>query len=62
MSHPEQAPFVIICINVMLVVICQNHVVLDAVQQKQDPLYPEVYNPLELGLKCSDFIPKNKPE
>lgn len=34
MSHPEQAPFVIICINVMLVVICQNHVVLDAVQQK----------------------------
>lgn len=33
MSRPEQAPFVINCINVMLVVICQNPVVLAAVRR-----------------------------
>lgn len=44
----EQAPFGIICINTMLVVICQD---LDAVQttQKWDLLYCELFNPLGLG-------------
>lgn len=40
MSHPQQAPFVIICINVMLVVICQNPIVLDAVQTHDVEMRP----------------------
>lgn len=50
----EQAPFVIICINTMLVVICQDP---DAVQtaQKRDLIYSKLFNTLGLWLQMFWF-------
>lgn len=43
MLHPEQAPFVIICINVMLVVIRQNPIALDAIQTHNIEMGPALF-------------------